>query len=72
MDCEYLDQCLFFNNKVPDMPSTTRVLKIRYCTGGGNRACARFIIGKKLGKEKIPEDLCPNQLDRLEELLGFL
>lgn len=72
ISCELLEQCLFFSEPTAQMPSTAKALKARYCTGGGHHACARYIISRKLGKEQIPEDLFPNQLDRLLEVLGFL
>lgn len=70
--CELLAQCTVLNEEPANMPSTARALKSRYCLGSGCRACARYIIFRKLGKEKIPADLLPNQHDRVLDLLGFL
>jgi hypothetical protein len=43
-----------------DMPSTAEIFKTIYCKGEfGN--CARMIIVKALGREKVPADLFPNQ-----------
>ena len=70
--CELQEECLFFHNKIAVMPSTSIALKTKYCKEGACSACAIYIVFKKLGKEKIPENLFPNQLDKVRELLGFL
>lgn len=70
--CELQEECLFFHNKIPVMPSTSHALKAKYCREGACSACARYIVYKKLGKENIPETLFPNQLEKVRELLGFL
>jgi hypothetical protein len=54
------------------MPSTSIALKSKYCKEGACSACAIYIVFKKLGKENIPENLFPNQLDKVREILGFL
>jgi hypothetical protein len=70
--CELQEECQFFQNKIPVMPSTSRVLKTKYCKEGACSACAIYIVFKKLGKEKVPGNLFPNQLDKVREILGFL
>lgn len=70
--CDLLEQCMFYKCQITDLATTTRTLKMRYCKGGGNSACARYIVCKKIGVEKIPENLFPDQLNRLEEILGFM
>jgi hypothetical protein len=70
-DCKLLEQCRFFHTNMADMPTSVSLLKTRYCKGGGSSGCARYIVYKKLGVDHVPETLLPNQLDRLEEILGF-
>ncbi|MCM2358484.1 MAG: hypothetical protein NDI77_10070 [Geobacteraceae bacterium] len=70
-DCDLLDQCRFFNGQTVEMPSTVTALKTKYCRGGGYSSCTRHIISRKMGKEQVPEDLFPNQHDRLQEFLDF-
>jgi hypothetical protein len=51
-----------------NMPSTTVLIKKKYCLGN-NLFCARFMVASKLGKEKVPQDLYPEDIDRAEEIL---
>jgi len=51
-----------------NMPATAELYKRRYCHGD-NSQCARFMILKNLGKEKMPNDLFPNQLERAKLLI---
>jgi len=67
-ECECLPICPFFNEKMKDMPTTTSVYKKRYCLGD-NSKCARYMIFKALGKEKVPPDLFPNQIEIARKLL---
>lgn len=67
--CRLLEQCAFFNDKMNDMPSTAKIIKTRYCWEGGNSPCARYLVFEKLGMDKVPQDLLPNQIDRMEEIL---
>ena len=62
VDCELLQNCLFFNDKMANMPSTAEVIKIRYCREE-NSACARYMIYKAIGREKVPQDLFPNNTE---------
>lgn len=71
-DCELLKQCPFFKDEKGEMPSTARYLKMRYCTGGDYYTCARYMVFRKIGQERVPSDLFPNQLDRLGEILDFM
>ncbi|MEQ8170480.1 MAG: hypothetical protein ABRQ38_16455 [Candidatus Eremiobacterota bacterium] len=67
-NCECLERCPFFNNKMPDRPATAELMKKKYCQGD-NSQCARYIIFKKLGSSKVPIDLYPSQLDKAKIIL---
>ena len=67
-ECECLTGCAFFNDNLNDMPSTTHLMKQRYCKKD-NRNCARYTVFKALGKEKVPPDLFPNMLKRANGML---
>lgn len=71
-DCGLLERCLFYNDKQTARTAVTHYLKMRYCKGGGSFACARFIVVKKLGEETLPQDLLPDQLNKMRDILGFL
>jgi hypothetical protein len=62
-DCPSLSTCPFFNDKMKDMPATAAVIKRNYCQDD-NSKCARFLVAKTLGKEKVPSDLYPVNLDK--------
>ena len=68
-DCKLLSTCPFFNNQtVSDSPEVVEVLKKRFCRGD-NSGCARFMIFQRLGREKVPENLFPNNTDWAERIL---
>jgi hypothetical protein len=68
MECENLSVCPFFNDKLPNMPKTASLLKTRYCLGDYN-SCARYIVFKALGREKVPRDLWPSEIERAQKIL---
>ncbi len=67
-ECECLPGCSFFNDKMAEVPATADMMKKRFCLGD-NTNCARHMIKAALGKEKVPEDLYPAQVDRAKALL---
>ncbi len=69
MDCELLPTCIFFNDRMVNMPSTAAIFKQRYCKGD-HPACARHMVFKALGREKVPPDLFPNQPERVRDLVN--
>lgn len=60
--CELCDTCIFFNDKMPDMPAVAGYLKDKFCRGSYD-ACARFQIYKEFGRENVPEGLFPHEAD---------
>ena len=67
--CEMTEICIFFNDKMANMPSTAGMLKRKYCQGDF-ALCARYIACQALGADKIPADLTPSQSDRAKQLIG--
>lgn len=68
-DCELLEGCLFFNDKMSVDEGLGAMYKNRYCQGD-NSQCARYVVAKKLGREKVPANLYPNMLDKANELIA--
>ncbi len=68
-DCECLSACPFFNDQMAEMPSMSNIIKQRYCRGS-NTQCARHMVFRTLGRERIPVDLYPSQTERAEELVA--
>ena len=67
-DCELIQGCLFFNNKMKDMPATAEILKARYCKSDF-MVCARHRVFKALGRPKVPPDLYPQQSEMVDEII---
>ena len=67
-DCEMMTVCIFFNDKMANMPSTAGMLKRKYCQGDF-ALCARHIVCAALGVDKIPADLTPSESDRARQII---
>ena len=67
-ECECLPKCIFFNDKMQDKPLTAEMMKNRLCKSDFEQ-CARFRVFKALGRENVPADLYPNQIERADKLL---
>jgi len=50
------------------MPSMAQLIKKKYCEDD-NSKCARYIVFKVLGKEGVPSDMFPTQIERAKELI---
>jgi hypothetical protein len=68
-DCEMIAKCIFFNDKMANKPGTANLMKEKYCKGSF-QDCARYKVCKGLGREKVPSDLFPSQIDRALGLLN--
>jgi hypothetical protein len=70
IDCEMLPSCPFFNETLPNMPAMAEYLKTLYCRIDFNK-CARYMVRQALGKEKVPIDLFPDELERAKRLIAM-
>jgi hypothetical protein len=68
-NCELLGGCLFFNDKMATTPGTAAMYKKRYCIED-NSKCARFLIASSMGRDKVPADLFPNQIQRVKKIIS--
>ena len=68
-ECVCLPKCVFFNDKMADMPTTAERMKQRFCLGS-NVECARFMVFTALGREHVPADLFPHNIDRAQTLIA--
>lgn len=59
MECEFRNDCPFFNDLMENMPPASGVFKKIYCHGN-NDNCARYMIAKRLGAARIPHTILPN------------
>jgi len=67
-ECVCLTKCMFFNDKMADMPTTAERMKKHYCLGD-HQSCARFMVFSALGREHVPADLFPHNLERAQGLV---
>lgn len=67
--CVCLSGCLFFNDKMENMPSMAEMYKQKYCLEN-NSQCARYMVFEKKGKDRVPKNLFPNQVERAKEMLS--
>lgn len=68
-ECGSLPGCPFFNDRMANMPVTANSMKKRYCLGD-NTKCARYMVSRALGKERVPSGLGPGQVDKAEEIIA--
>lgn len=67
-DCECLQRCPFFNDKMPNMPTIANLYKQRLCKGDFAK-CARYMVFKGKGREQVPGDLFPDHVVRAKQIL---
>ena len=69
-NCEVIEGCPFFNDRLANMPTVAGWLKIQYCEGK-HTECARYQVRQELGAAKVPSDLFPNETIRAERLIAI-
>lgn len=67
-ECECAAGCVFFNDKMANMPQLAESMKKKYGMDD-NTQCARFMVFKKLGKPEVPADLFPNQMEKAKSII---
>ncbi len=67
--CEYTEICAFFNEGMPDRPAIANMMKKKYCARNPS-ACARYMILKTVGKDRVPVDLVPNDGDMAQSIIA--
>jgi len=58
-ECERLDECPFFNDRLNNMPPVAEAMKRRYCMRNYT-LCARYVVKSFLGRKHVPADLFPS------------
>ena len=66
--CELLEICTFFKDHMARKPATADIYKRLYCQED-HQGCARYLVYRSLGKEKVPSDLFPTQSVRAKNLI---
>ncbi len=68
-DCKLIETCIFFNDKMAEMPTMADMYKDRYCRDDFE-GCARFAVFSAIGRENVPTDLYPNDMARAQSLIA--
>jgi hypothetical protein len=68
-ECEYLQTCIFFNDQMILMPGTAGIMKYKYCKRSFE-TCARYVLVKALGRERVPSDLYPDEGSRAQKIIS--
>ncbi len=68
-DCELLEKCIFFADKMENMPKTAEILKNKYCRGD-NSQCARHMVFAACGREKVPLYLFPGMVEIAQDIIN--
>ena len=67
-ECDCLEGCPFFNDKMPIDSGIGKIYKEKYCLGIFND-CARHKVKEALGKEKVPTNLYPNMFEKADQII---
>ena len=65
-DCEKINKCPFFQDRMSNMPGTAALYKKRFCQGN-NSDCARYRVVQ--AGLPMPDDLFPNMLDKALDII---
>lgn len=68
-ECEFIEKCPFFHDKLANKPEEVEDMKNDYCKNN-NLNCARYMVVNALGKELMPTDLYPNEKNRAYLLIA--
>jgi hypothetical protein len=68
--CPHLEKCPFFNGHFKHMPAVAEMAKNSYCRSDQHEGCARFIVSRAVGPERVPSDLFPDQTERVADLVA--
>lgn len=61
--CEFIETCPFFHDKLGNKPVEVDDMKQKFCQSN-NLNCARYMVVNSLGKDKMPDDLYPDEKNR--------
>ena len=68
-ECELVANCPIFLDKMEKKPGLTEMYKQRCCRTD-NSNCARYLVSKSLGRERVPQSLYPNQMAAAHEIIS--
>jgi len=68
MACRFAAFCTFINETTLKNPSQAAKYKISYCNSNSAN-CARYLISRALGRQSLPDDLLPEEMNRAERIV---
>ncbi len=66
--CPHLETCKLLRLTLSELPAVAAIYLELYCHGRSD-VCARFVAMNELGRERVPNTLYPNQIDRAAKLI---
>lgn len=63
-NCDFQNQCNFFDIHMTDKPTTASIYKNLFCDLNP-KTCARYLTAEKLGHDRVPADLFPHMKNRV-------
>jgi hypothetical protein len=69
-ECEKLEECPFYNDRLDNMPSVADAMKRVYCKRS-YKLCARYVVKMSLGRKHVPADLFPCDKVRAKVLINY-
>ena len=67
-ECELIGKCPFFANRMSALPTVAKMMKKRYCEGDKGD-CARYRLAESIGKNCVPANLFPHQMDIANDII---
>ena len=68
-DCECLENCPYFEGDLHKEISVIQELRVQKYCKGDNSTCARYMVFKALGKEHVPRNLLPTDVDGAKKII---
>ncbi|GAQ26015.1 hypothetical protein [Tepidanaerobacter syntrophicus] len=69
MKCEKINNCPFYQQKMPIDSGLGAIYRRNYCETDKTK-CARFMVASTLGPSYVPIDLYPNMVDRAKQIIS--
>jgi hypothetical protein len=69
-DCKYLPKCLYFKDKLKNMPIASELVKTMYCLWHYDE-CARYKVAMAMGSENVPSYLFLPETERAANILAL-
>ncbi len=68
MACPLTPTCPFFNDMLANMPAMSEGMKKAFCKDNFIE-CARYMTCTALGRDKVPNDMFPNEPERAHQVI---